>query len=136
MRARIDVHEEHLNTRKLKRSKIDKENRGFVARERMRERGARAWLEQRGRGRKKERKVRQRDSRSAESAVSVGVRRLKLCWRGSAAFANVAASLTEKSSSRLTRYRDTFVSLLLFLLFFSLFFFFSFHAPSFRLQFW
>ena len=38
MRARIDVHEEHLNTRKLKRSKIDKENRGFVARERERER--------------------------------------------------------------------------------------------------
>lgn len=35
-------------------------------------------------------------------------------WRGSAAFANVAASLTEKSSSRLTRYRDTFISLFLF----------------------
>ena len=53
-----------------------------------------------------------------------------VCWRGSAAFANVAASLTEKSSSRLTRYRDTFVSLLLFFFFPS-----SFHALSFRLRF-
>jgi len=58
-------------------------------------------------------KTRLRGPRPSLSAVSASARRLKLRWRGSAAFANAAASrsLAEKSSSRPARHISLSLSL-------------------------